>query len=90
MPIPSTEYRNHELRAYAYQEFPTHHNPFALGARRFTSVVRVSDLVDNDANASRYLVPAEGHEPPSAEDAIALAMEYGRNIVDGKVIGKPL
>ena len=42
MMIPMVEYKGHELRGYAQQTFPTYHDPYASGPRRFSSIVRVS------------------------------------------------
>ena len=44
MIIPTATYNGHELRAYASQQFPPFDDPYAKGARRFSSVVRIDTI----------------------------------------------
>jgi hypothetical protein len=79
MIIPTATYNGHELRAYASQQFPPFGDPYAKGARRFSSVVRI------EADARRYATVFNAVSPASFDDAIDLAMQFGKDIVDGKV-----
>ena len=84
MTIPTIEYRGYELRAYSHQEFPLHRDPYAKGARRFSSVVRIESMQPN-VKPRRYRTVYAETDPANAIDAIDLAMQYGKDIVDGKV-----
>ncbi len=83
MIIPTIEYRGHELRAYSHQEFPPHGDPYAKGPRQFSSVVRIDTIPAGEVR--RYSTSFSGTSPIRASDAIDLAMQYGKDIVDGKV-----
>ncbi|MCC8403345.1 hypothetical protein LJ655_15845 [Paraburkholderia sp. MMS20-SJTN17] len=85
MTIPTIEYRGHELRAYSHQEFPLHRDPYATGPRQFSSVVRIDTIQPSEAKAQRYATVFDTASPTTAGDAIDLAMQYGKDIVDGKV-----
>jgi hypothetical protein len=85
MIIPITTYNGHELRAYAHQQFPPFDDPYAKGARRFASVVRIDTVPSNEADARRYSTVFDGVSPASYDAAINLAMQFGKDIVDGKV-----
>ena len=85
MIIPTATYNGHELRAYARQQFPPFDDPYAKGARRFSSVVRIDTVPPNDADARRYATVFETVSPASFDDAIDLAMKFGKDIIDGKV-----
>ncbi|SAK70578.1 hypothetical protein AWB82_04250 [Caballeronia glebae] len=85
MTIPTIEYRGHELRAYSHQEFPLHRDPYANGLRKFSSVVRIDSTPPNDVKPRRYGTVFAGTNPDNDTDAIDLAMQYGKDILDGKV-----
>ncbi|MFM0052884.1 hypothetical protein [Caballeronia grimmiae] len=85
MTIATIEYRGYELRAYSHQEFPLHRDPYAKGARRFSSVVRIESMQPGNVKPRRYGTVYAETDPTNAIDAIDLAMEYGKDIVDGKV-----
>jgi hypothetical protein len=85
MTIPTIEYRGYELRAYSHQEFPLHRDPYAKGPRRFSSVVRIDSIQPGEAKARRYATSFPAAIPTSAGEAIDLAMQYGKDIVDGKI-----
>ncbi|SAK90719.1 hypothetical protein AWB81_04845 [Caballeronia arationis] len=85
MTIASIEYKEHELRAYSHQEFALHRDPYAKGPRQFSSVVRIGAIQPNEATARRYAMSFATAHPTTAIDAIDLAMQYGKDIVDGKV-----
>jgi hypothetical protein len=54
MSIPTIHYKGFELRGYAEQMFPTHHDPFAKGDRRFSSVVRIQSPAAQGNTTRRY------------------------------------
>ena len=85
MTIAIIEYRGYELRAYSHQEFPLHRDPYAKGARRFSSVVRIEDIQRSNVKPRRYATVYAATDPTNAVDAIDSAMQYGKDIVDGKV-----
>jgi hypothetical protein len=85
MTIPTTEYRGYELRAYSHQVFPLHRDPYAKGPRQFSSVVRIDTIPSSEIEARRYATLFDAASPATAGDAIELAMQYGHDIVDGKI-----
>lgn len=85
MTIPTATYHGHELRAYAEQQFPPFGDPYAKGARRFSSVLRIDTIPSNEADVRRYSTVFNAASPASFDDAIGLAMQFGKDIVDGKV-----
>lgn len=85
MTIPTIEYRGYELRAYSHQEFPLHRDPYANGLRKFSSVVRIESIQRSNVKPRRYETVFAGTTPGNDTDAIDLAMQYGKDIVDGKV-----
>ncbi|MGF6575014.1 hypothetical protein ABH945_007143 [Paraburkholderia sp. GAS333] len=85
MTIPTIEYRGYELRAYSHQDFPLHRDPYAKGPRQFSSVVRIDPIQPGGDTARRYATSFPAARPTTAGDAIDLAMQYGKDIVDGKV-----
>ncbi|MGF6243866.1 hypothetical protein P3T42_005631 [Paraburkholderia sp. GAS38] len=85
MIIPTMTYHGHELRAYAHQQFPPFDDPYAPGARRFASVVRIDTIPSSETDARRYATVFDAVSPASFDDAINLAMQFGKDIVDGKV-----
>jgi hypothetical protein len=84
MTIPTIEYRGYELRAYSHPEFPLHRDPYAKGPRRFSSVVTVDPIPSAGAKLRRYSTLFGGTGPTTASDAVELAMQFGKDIVDGK------
>jgi hypothetical protein len=85
MTIHTIEYRGYALRAYSQQIFPPHGDPFAKGPKRFSAIVQIDAVPADSATSKRYSPALKGAEPASADDAIELAMQYGRDIIDGKV-----
>ena len=85
MTIHTIEYRGYALRAYSQQIFPPHGDPFAKGPKRFSAIVQIDAIPSDSATSKRYSPAIRGAEPASADDAIELAMQYGRDIIDGKV-----
>ncbi|KXU83699.1 hypothetical protein CI15_24395 [Paraburkholderia monticola] len=85
MTIPTIEYRGHELRAYSHQEFPLHRDPYAKGPRQFSSVVRIDTIPSREVKARRYATLFDSGSPTTSGDAIERAMQYGKDIVDGKI-----
>jgi hypothetical protein len=47
--------------------------------------VRIGAIQPNEATARRYAMSFATAHPTTAIDAIDLAMQYGKDIVDGKV-----
>ncbi|RDK01038.1 hypothetical protein [Paraburkholderia lacunae] len=85
MSIPTALYRGYELRAYSHQVFPPYSNPFAKGPRRFSSIVRIVTIPSSGKDARLYSTVFGAASPASAGDALELAMQFGKDIVDGKV-----
>jgi hypothetical protein len=85
MTIPTIEYKGYELRACSHQEFPLHRDPYAEGPRKFSSVVRIDTIASSEIKARRYATLFATASPTTAGDAIDLAMQYGKDIVDGNV-----
>ncbi|WP_420473296.1 hypothetical protein [Noviherbaspirillum sp. ST9] len=85
MSIPTLEYKGNELRAYAHQTLPPIGDPYAAGPHRFAAVVRIDTMPPGDGTARRYQTEFKGGDPATAVDALDRAMQYARDIVDGKV-----
>jgi hypothetical protein len=85
MTIPTLQYRGHELRAYSHQTFPPFGDPYAPGAKRFAAFVRIDSTEHPAEPGRRYATPLEDAHPETFGDAIEIAMQYGRDIIDGKV-----
>jgi hypothetical protein len=85
MTIPTIEYSGYEPRADSHQEFPLHRDPYAKGPRRFSSVVRIDTIQPREAEVRRYATLFVTASPTTARDTVDLAMQYGKDIVDGKV-----
>ena len=85
MSIPTLEYKGHELRAYAQQTLPLYRDPYAPGPHRYASVVRIDTLPPGDGTARRYQTEFKGDAPTTVADALDRAMQYARDIIDGKV-----
>lgn len=85
MTIPTIEYRGYELRAYSHQIFPLHRDPYAKGPRRFSSTVRIDTIPSSEVKARRYATLFDAVSPATVGAAIDVAMQYGKDIVDGKV-----
>ena len=90
MTIPSIEYKGYELRAYSQQVFPLHRDPYAKGPRQFSSVVGIDTVPSGGLHVRRYSTLFSAASPIQASDAIDLAMQYGKDIVDGKVCAAEL
>jgi hypothetical protein len=87
MTIHTIEYRGYVLRAYSQQIFPPLGDPFAKGPKRFSAIVQI-DAIEADADgvtAKRYSPVIKGEDPANAEAAASIAIQYGKDIVDGKV-----
>jgi hypothetical protein len=85
MTIPTIEYQGHELRAYSHQVFPPHRDPYAKGPRQFTSFVRIDTILSGEVKAQRYATLFGASVPTTMDEALGLALQYGKDIVDGKV-----
>jgi hypothetical protein len=85
MTIPTTQDKGHELRAYFEKTFPLYRNPYASGPRRYSAIVRINTIPSGAGNARRYTTQFTRDDPTRVVDAIDLAMQYGRDIIDGKV-----
>lgn len=86
MLIPAIRYRGLELSAYARQVFLPVDTPYAMGPRRYSSVVSLdSSVPPRDSSIHRYSTVFVGTAPVDADTAIALAMRFGRDIIDGKI-----
>jgi hypothetical protein len=85
MVTPATEYRGHVLRAYSEKVFPTHHDPYASGRKKFSSVVLIDTIPSDGAHSRRFATPFSDNWPERSGDAIDLAIQYGKRIVDGEV-----
>jgi hypothetical protein len=85
MTIHTIEYRGYALRAYSQQIFPPHGDPFAKGPKRFSAIVQIDAIPSDSTTSKRYSPAIRSIEPATADDAIELAMQYGRDIIDGKV-----
>jgi len=90
MTVPTSEYKGFVLRAYSKKIFPTYHDPYASGPKQFTSVVLIDTIPTSGKSARRYSTAFSNNYPAQSSDAIDLAMEYGKNIIDGRVQAKPL
>ena len=85
MAIPTIEYKGYEMRAYSHQIFPPHRDPYAKGPRQFSSFVRIETIPAGKVKAKRYATLYGALSPTTMDDALDLAMQYGKDIVDGKV-----
>ena len=63
MIIPTATYNGHELRAYASQQFPPFGDPYAKGARRFSSVVRIDTIPIQRGGRTTLLDSLRRREP---------------------------
>lgn len=84
------QYRGHELRGSSVQVFPAPGNPFATGPKQFTSIVQIDLIPSGCALPRRYRTQFDNDNPVSAAEALDLAMQYGKDIVDGKVQARGL
>ncbi|MBZ5788723.1 hypothetical protein K8353_01235 [Burkholderia contaminans] len=85
MTIPTPEYRGHELRVYSQMLFPPFGDPHAPGPKRFGSIVHIDTVPATAAAAPRYSTIFEHGAPQTAALALDLAMQFGKDIVDGKI-----
>ncbi|GAB6851449.1 MULTISPECIES: hypothetical protein [Burkholderiaceae] len=85
MSIPTIEYRGYALSAYPRQEFPLHRDPYAKGPRQFSCIVRIDPIPAAGVKAGRYSTLFGTASPTNEDDAVDLAMQYGKDIIDGKV-----
>lgn len=85
MSIPTVEYKGYVLSAYPHQEFPLHRDPYAKGPRQFSCVVRIDPSAAAWVQAGRYRTLFGAASPTNEDDAVDLAMQYGKDIIDGKV-----
>ncbi|WP_323123488.1 hypothetical protein [Burkholderia alba] len=85
MTIPTLEYHGHELRAYSQKRFPPFGDPHAPGPRRFGAIVRIDAIPATSAASPRYTTIFQDGEPQTATLALDLAMQFGKDIVDGKI-----
>lgn len=85
MTLHAIEYRGFAMRAYSQQIFPSLSDPFAPGAKRFSAIVQIDAVPADSATSKRYSPTGRDSHAASAEAAIEAAMQYGRDIIDGKV-----
>jgi hypothetical protein len=85
MSIPTIEYRGYMLSAYPRREFPLHRDPYAKGQRQFSCVVSIDPMPAAAVKAGRYSTFFGTASPTNEDDAVDLAMQYGKDIIDGKV-----
>ena len=85
MSIHTIEYRGYALSAYPRQEFPLHRDPYAKGQRQFSCIVRIDPMPAGRVKAGRYSTSFGTVSPTNEDDAVDLAMQYAKDIVDGKV-----
>jgi hypothetical protein len=84
MSIPTIEYKGFMLSAYSKKLFPTYHDPYASGPKRFSSVVMIDTIPSSGICARRYSTVFPDNYPTRSSDAIDLALQYGKDILDGK------
>lgn len=85
MANPTIEYEGYEMRAYSHQIFPPHRDPYAKGPKQFSSFVRIEPIPAGTDKARRYATLLGVPNPTTMDDALDLAMQYGKDIVDGKI-----
>jgi hypothetical protein len=85
MIVPTIDCKGYELRAYSRQEFPLHREPYAKDSRKFLSVVRIATVRPSEGNARRYTTLFATANPTTADGAIDLAMQHGKDVIDGKI-----
>lgn len=85
MATSTLKYKGHELRAYAQKTFPLYLDPYASGPHRYESVVRIDTIPPGDGTGQRYQADFNGADPTNATDALDRAIQYARDIIDGKV-----
>jgi len=85
MTISTIEYREYELCTYSHHAFLLHRDPYAKGPRQFSSFVRIDTIPSSEVKARRYATLFDAVSPATVGAAIDLAMQYGKDIVDGKV-----
>jgi hypothetical protein len=85
MTIPTIEYGGYELRAYSRQTYPPFGDPYAPGQKEFSAVVRIEPNAGQADAVRRYAAPLGGMHVQTEGDAAAAAMQYGKDIIDGKV-----
>jgi hypothetical protein len=90
MTISTCEYKGFFLSAYSTKTFPTHHDPYASGSRKFSSIVRIDSLPPVLIRPQRYATVITDTSPTSSREAMDLAMQFGKNIIDGTVNGEKL
>jgi hypothetical protein len=62
-----------------------HRDPYAKGPRQFSSFVRIDTIPSDEVKARRHATLSGASSPATMDDAIGIAMQYGKDIVDGKV-----
>lgn len=58
--------------------------PMPKGARRFSSVVRIDSVVPSEFDQHRYGTPSSAPETTTQAQALGAAIQFGKDIVDGK------
>lgn len=84
MSIPTTEYKGFKLSAYSHKIFPTYRDPYANGPKQFSSVVMIDTIPSSGIHARRYSTVFPDTYPSQSSAAIDLALQYGKDILDGK------
>lgn len=85
MTTPAIEYRGFLLCAYSQKLFPNHNDPYASGPKQYSSVVTIDTIPSDGQHLRRYATVFQDGYPTSSSDALGLAMQYGKSIVDGQV-----
>jgi hypothetical protein len=62
-----------------------HRDLYAKGQRQFSCIVRVDPIPATGVKAGRYSTLFGTASPTNEDDAVDLAMQYGKDIIDGKV-----
>jgi hypothetical protein len=87
MTIATVEYKGHEISAYSHQIFPPHRDPYAKGPKAFSSFVRIDTIPSREIKTRRYAASSSELDPTTIDDAIDVAIQYGKDIIDGKIKG---
>jgi hypothetical protein len=82
--IPTATYNGHALRTYAHQHLPPFDDPYATGPG-IGFGVRIDTTPINEADAECYSTVFDARIPATSDAALDLAMQFGKDIIEGKV-----
>jgi len=85
MSVPFTEYHGYQLRAYSRPTLPLTSDTLSPAEKRFSAVVSIAACASHGNEMRRYSAPLSGAQVGTPESAADAAMQYGRDIVDGKI-----